>query len=227
MAGSADSLIFWPPALCPAKIAINPKAVSVRGPTSLSGFRQSVVSPAGVWSIKYVDIPLIKEKINLWRAIAAQAEGSSGVLVVPAYDYSVLSLPGETGLLEATHDDTTTFSDGSSYVSDATQVVALAAASAGSTAVNVVVICGGTITPGMYFSIGYNLYIVKKLEQLTSTGYTLHFWPMARIDIVAGTELRFSTPVCKVQLANDDSMPLEIELGCHAHPSVEFVEVPY
>lgn len=227
MAGSADSLIFWPPALCPAKIAINPKAVSIRGPVSLSGFRQSIASPAGVWSIKYSDIPLIREKINLWRAIAAQAEGVAGVLVVPAYDYSVLSLSGEAGLLEAAHDDTTTFSDGAYYVSDATQVVAIAAVSAGATSINVVVVSGGTITPGMYFSIGYNLYIVKKLEQTTSTGYTLQFWPMARNDIVVGTELRFSTPVCKVQLANDDSMPLEIELGCHANASVEFVEVPY
>ena len=52
----------------------------------------------------------------------------------------------------------------------------------------------------------------------------MKFRPPLREAVVAGTELNFDDPVCRMRLASDDAMDLELALRRFGNPTVNFLE---
>ncbi|MNL55779.1 hypothetical protein D3C87_1792130 [compost metagenome] len=48
--------------------------------------------------------------------------------------------------------------------------------------------------------------------------------PPLREPVLAGTELNFTRPVCRMRLATDDAMQIDLDLNRRGFPSLDFVE---
>lgn len=220
-------VVIWPRSLFPPRhVAINPAPVTLSGPVSLSGFRQAIASPAAVWAIKY-DLMRVTQSGRLpWRALAAQIEGRATPIVLPVYDREQLRPLAALASGGVTHSDGSSLSDGSLYRGGRVQVIAAAAAVAGAATLDVERIASGTLRPGMHFSIGLRLYRIKSVLSASGAMATLGIWPTLREAVLAGAELEFDEPVCKVRLADDGGLDLTLDTGRHALPSVSFIEDP-
>lgn len=219
--------VYWPRGLLvPRHASINPAPATVAGVASLSGFRQAVASPAGVWLIVYDAIKVGQAQRLLWRALAAQIEGRANPIILPVYDREDLRPLGTAAAATAAHGDGAVHGDGTHYRSRRTQVVAAVAAARGAVRLTTTTLLGATLHPGQHFSIGQRLYRIKAVEALSGANTTFTFWPPAREAILAGAEIEFDEPVCKVRLAEDGGMDLALDTGRHAFPSLTFIEDP-
>jgi hypothetical protein len=86
------------------------------------------------------------------------------------------------------------------------------------------VIAADTLQPGQVFSLGERLYQITDVIDLTGTLRQLSFMPPAREAVAADTELEFTNPVCRMRLASDDAMALDLDMNKRGFPSVDFVE---
>ncbi len=222
--------VHWPRALLkPRKCDPNVAPASVAGPVSLSGYRQSVTSPAGVWSIRYdtVVVASVAQRLT-WRALAAQILGRTTPVVVPVYDRRELTpvIDGAGGL--SPHSDGATHSDGSMYVTAGASVVVNGVVARGAVAMRLTVITGAAIQAGMHFSIGQRLYRVASITSSASGGtdVRLRFWPPAREGIIDGAEVDFAAPVCKCRLDSAAGLDLDLDHGRHGFPSITWIEDP-
>lgn len=219
--------VYWPRGiLVPRHAHINPAPATVAGVAALSGFRQAVASPAAVWSIAYDAIRVGQDQRLVWRALAAQIEGRASPIVLPIYDRADMRPLGASVALTAPHGDNAAHDDNAPYVSRRSQVLAAGAAARGASRLTATTILGAALEPGQHFSIGHRLYRIKAIEAVVGASTTVTFWPTAREAILAGAELEFDEPVCKVRLAEDSGMDLALDTGRHAFPSVAFIEDP-
>lgn len=218
--------VIWPRALLrPRDASIDIAPATIAGPAALSGFRQAVASPAGLWSIRYhgfIVASPVQRKV--WRALAAQIEGRATPIVLPVWDRSDLRPASGGAAAVAPHGDGALMSDGSGFASAATSVVLASAVARGAVRMTTTTVIGGAIEPGMHFSVGLRLYRVKAIEAAAGASTTFTFWPRARDTMLAGAEAVFDQPVCKVRLADDAGLDLMLDHGRHAFPDVAFIE---
>lgn len=216
--------IRWPClALVSQDIAFNIASRSLSGPASVSGVSQVVASDAGIWTARLGNIVILsRDHVLAFRALAALLDGRLGTILVPA-SRAFQPVPTEArGAYEAVvHDDGATFSDGSGYRNRVIDVVAAAAAPARATTMTVEVRVAGDIQPGHYFSIDERLYRVRSFDAASGA---LGFRPVLREAVAAGTPLEFDDPVCRMRLAGDAEMDLELAMRRTALPSVNFIE---
>ncbi|BCH32642.1 hypothetical protein MesoLjLc_45720 [Mesorhizobium sp. L-8-10] len=197
---------------------------TLAAPPSVSGKAQVVATDAGIWKVTFGQVVVNnRQRVLAWRAIDNLLEGRLGKILVP-FCRAYQPVPTNDGLLEAVpHSDDTPFSDGTEYQGVAMSVrlsgaVAARAVSASITA------DGGTIEPGQHFSIGERLYRVRTIVYHTTTTATITFRPPLREAAGAGAEMDFDDPVCRMRLASDDAMDLELALRRFGTPTVNFVE---
>lgn len=218
-------LVIWPRSLLqPHSGAPNMAPATIAGPAALSGDRQTVASPAAVWVFKYEAIRVRQAQVLLWRALAAQVEGRTTPILLPVYDRDRNRPLGVAAGVATGHGDGSTFGDGSSYASNRAQFLAAAAVARGAIRMTATKILGTALEPGQHFSVGYRLYRIKAIEAVAGADTTFTFWPPAREAIIAGSEMEFDAPVCKVRLTDDRGLDLDPELGRHAFPTVSFME---
>jgi hypothetical protein len=220
----------WPDEILrPQNVAFDIAARTLAAPSSVSGVTQVVATDAGVWKATYGNVLISKrDQVNTFRGISVLLEGRLGSILVPlcrAYQ------PVPEGAIEAgaydtvPHSDLAFFSDGTGYVIERViDVVAGANAAVRAISIQITIVVAGTIEPGQHFSIGERLYRVRTVNYTSSTVATLTFRPPLREAVTAGERLEFEDPVCRMRLATDDAMDLELSLRRFAQPTVMFIE---
>lgn len=215
--------------LRPQNVSFDLDSRSLAGPASVSGSTQVVASSAGIWKATLGSI-IVKSRnaVLAHRAIAALLEGRLGSILIPlcrGYGPSsgaVLSADEEALFAEVPHSDDALFDDDTGYVGSLTNVVAAADAVAGATTLVVTVnYAADTIQPGQHFSLDERLYRIRTFDSTTGT---MTVRPPLREAVTAGDVLSFDDPVCRMRLANDDGLDLELALRKFGTPTIQFVE---
>ena len=165
----------------------------------------------------------------MFRAISTLLEGRLGSILVPlcyAYQPKVNVVgPGEDPLhAQVPHSDDALFADGSGYVGRVNSVALVGALPARAISANIVISFGGEIEPGQHFSIGERLYRVRTINYTDATHATITFRPPLREAAGAGAVVDFDDPVCRMRLATDNAMDLELALHRFGQPTVLFLE---
>lgn len=217
--------ILWPrdilPPQTPRPHYISPMNVS--GPVSGAGLADVIAGDAGFWRASYGSIVVnTPQRVKVWRGIAAKLQGRLNPILVPycrAYQ-PIAVTPGAA----VPHSDGSTFSNGSGYVGSGTLVKLVSAVTVRAVSCTVDAIAVGTLEPGQVFSLGERLYQITNVEDLTGTQKRLSFMPPAREAVISGTELEFTRPVCRMRLASDDAMLIDLSLNRRGFPTLDFVE---
>lgn len=218
--------IVWPRKLLPPQTP-RPHFLShmnISGPVSQAGVSDVVSGDAGFWRATYASIVVTtRERVMTWNAIRAKLQGRLNPILVP---YCGMYQPLISGVDTSPvgHSDDTFLSDGTGYVTSRAQVVLLADIPIRAVSCTVDVIYADTLQPGQVFSIGERLYEITDVVDLDETTKQLSFLPPAREAVTADTELEFTNPVCRMRLASDDAMALDLDIGRRGFPSVDFVE---
>lgn len=218
--------ILWPIKTLRARdVSFDIAPRSLAGPPSVSGFTQVVSSDAGIWKATLGGIIIrSREHVLTWRAIDTLLEGRLNPILVPfcrAYQ-PVPDGAVEAGLYDdVPHSDESYHSDDTGYVSAVIDVVAVEAAAARSVSMAITITRAGDIQPGQHFSVGERAYRIRSYDE--STG-TITFRPPLREAVTAGAALEFDNPVCRMRLATDNEMNLELRGRRISDPTVNFIE---
>jgi hypothetical protein len=220
--------ILWPCGLLtPTNVAWNIAPRTLAAPASVSGLTQVVATDAGIWVAKFDAIPVkSRDAILTFRAIATLLEGRLGQVLVPrCAAWGPRATGTDSDLLDMVpHSDETFFSDDTGYVGRANSIHAAAPAAVRATGITVTIIYGGLIEPGQDFSIGERMYRVRTVTYVNATTATLTFRPPLREAVTTGTALEFDDPICRMRLASDDAMNLDLAMHKYGVPTVTFLE---
>lgn len=230
----------WPPTLKLFGVGFNQRGMTLSGPISLTGRSQTSAADAGYWIASYGKVwALEKSTVLTFRALRALLEGGTNQVRVPVQDFAqqpwVLDGSGNPIMTanEVPHDDGVLFDNLTGYDGIPIYVKSVGDAAVGATRITGDFLLSGTIYGGEYFSVGDRLYIIRSVlsaETISSPAPTrvrrsLFIWPRLREAVPSGTELNFYNPVCRMRLASDGEMDLNLDLGRFGSPDVQFVEV--
>lgn len=221
--------LMWPDAILrPQNVAFDLAPRTLAGPSSVSGFTQVVASDAGIWKAKYGSVIINRRQhVLAFRAIDALLEGRMTPILVPlCRGYQPVPAGAVAAGLygEVPHSDDAFFDDDTGYVGSVIDVTVSADAPARAVSIPVDIGYAGDIEPGQHFSIGERLYRVRSITFASLTAATISFRPPLREAVTSGDRLEFDNPVCRMRLAADDAMNLELQLRRFGSPSVEFIE---
>jgi hypothetical protein len=69
------------------------------------------------------------------------------------------------------------------------------------------------------------MYRIRTVQMTGANTATITFRPPAREAVSAGTEMEFDRPVCRMRLATDAEMDLDLDLVAPwSYPTVNFIE---
>jgi hypothetical protein len=218
--------LVWPRKLLPPQTP-RPHFLShmnISGPVSQAGVSDVISGDAGFWRATYGSVIVTtRERVITWRAIAAKLQGRLNPILVPycsAYQPIVNDLVTDP----VPHDDDSYFDDGTGYIGSKTQVYLTADVAERAINCTVNVVVADTLQPGQVFSLGERLYQITDVVDVSDTIKQLTFLPPAREAVYADTELEFTNPVCRMRLATDDAMAVDLDMNRRGFPSVDFVE---
>lgn len=230
------TLYAWPSELGVRSIAFNPRGMVVTGPPSLTGQSQVASVDAGHW-VATLNIATLGEgaEVLAFRALRAKLEGGAHSVLVPVFDYGTrnngqIPYPASGGstvnaYAEQRYSDNTFHTDGHGFYRPAIVVTANAAASQGASSATFTVTTAGTLYPGMYFSHRGHLHVLKEKTGVSGSNQTWSFWPRLREDIASGDRIDFEKVVCRMRLAGEEEMDLDLGRLWMAQPTVGFREV--
>lgn len=218
--------IRWPNGvLRPQNVSFDIAARSLSGPASVNGKSQVVSSDAGIWKATFGSL-LVRDRaaVLTHRAISTLLEGRLNPILVPLCR-GYQPIPGEARQYalydHVPHSDETPLSDGSEYQGGVISVYASSGAPMRAVSMAVTVEIAGDIQPGQHFSLDERLYGVRSFDADTDE---LSFRPPLREAVEDGARLEFDDPVCRMRLATDDAMDLELALRRFGSPTVNFIE---
>lgn len=219
--------IRWPVGILPPRnvgFDIAPRTLSA--PPSIAGATQVIASDAGIWKATFGDVRVSgADAVLTWRAIATLLEGRTGKILVPLCRGYQPVLGDPADLYDAVpHDDDTLFDDDTGHVGSTTSVHFVSGASVRAVAATVAIDYGGTLQPGQHFSVGERLYRLRSVSYVNDTQASITFRPPLREAAPAGTWLEFDDPACRMRLASDAEMDLELQMRKWGTPSLSFVE---
>lgn len=219
----------WPIAALPAQnIAVNPEFRNARGAAGTAyGRSQIAASDAGRWSITLGSI-VIRDGAGrkAWRALQAIMEGGLTPICIPLCRADQpIPAGGAQHYGSVPHSDGAYFSDGSGYAQQVIDVTATTGAARGATQLTLTKTYAADLEPPHFFSFGEQLYQIKAIVgEQEATAATVRIWPPLREAVAAGAHAEFDNPICRVRLAGDAGMDLELEQRRAARPTVRFVE---
>lgn len=192
---------------------------NLRSAASVAGRSQVSSSNAGIWTMTLGGIAIRNEnQRKVWNALEILLEGILNPVLVPmcrgdqpytsAADY--VTVP---------HDDLMPFDDDTEYVGTVIDVTSGGAA-IGATSMTVTINSAGTLIPGNGFSFGDGEF--HKIRTIDGTAMT--FRPPLRATLLAGTSLEFDDPVCRMRLASDREMSVDLDLRRFGSPTVNLIE---
>lgn len=220
---------LWPRSvLKPKRDPFNIAPRTLAGPSSVSGVTQVSASDAGIWKATFADI-IIKRgtaSVLAFRAISTMLEGRLNPILVPrCCAYQPFDPDWGRVLQKVPHSDTSPFSDGGLYRSRAIDIRLTSNIPLRGTTANIALIAAGQLQPGQDFSIGERMYRIRTVQMTGANTATITFRPPAREAVAAGTEMEFDRPVCRMRLATDAEMDLDLDLiAPWSYPTVNFIE---
>lgn len=221
--------ILWPRSILkPKRDPFNIAPRTLAGPSSVSGVTQVTASDAGIWVATFADIIIRRgsPSVLLFRAIANLLEGRLHPILVPrCCAYQPFDPDWKDLLHKVPHSDTSPFSDGGLYRSRAIDIRLTSNIPLRGTTANIAIITAGQLQPGQDFSIGERMYRIRTVQMTGANTATITFRPPAREAVAAGTEMEFDRPVCRMRLASDGEMDLDVDLVAPwSYPTVNFIE---
>ncbi|MHB2265041.1 hypothetical protein [Aliihoeflea sp. PC F10.4] len=168
-----------------------------------------------------------RDHVLTWRGIQTLLEGRLGAILVPnCRGYQpVTQIAKDLALYDPVeHLDGAPFGDGSGYqgqVIDATLTASVAARAVSAT---ISVRHAAQLEPSQRFSIGERMYALRTIVYTGAEAAAITFRPPLREAAASGVRLNFDDPVCRMRLATDDAMDLELALRRFGSPTVNFVE---
>jgi hypothetical protein len=222
-------VIDWPSDALPFRAhAPNLAPTSISGGRSLAGVERIRQPDAGLWTLR-LEIPIRQQpQIRLVRALAARAQGRSGVFRICVGDCGrgPGAMPGYAlPPHRVPHSDGAGFSDGTAYRGE-TAPAALAE-SAVARAVSLVVQMETAVTdpePGQFLTLRDGLHVIAEAEALGAGLHRLTVEPPLRQAAPAGSRILFDRPTGLFHLAQDNGLSLALDLQKFGQLSVDFVE---
>lgn len=217
--------ILWPVhILRPQNVAFDIAPRSLAGPSSVSGFSQVVASDAGIWKARFGSVIVnSRDRVLAWRAIDALLEGRLNPILVPlcrAYQ----PVPDDFVDDDVPHSDDAPFDDETEYDGSVISVLLAADMAVRAVSGSVNIEYAGTLQPGQHFSLGERLYRLRSVTYTGADTADITFRPPLREAATAGSILEFDNPVCRMRLASDQEMNLELAGRRRAAPTVNFIE---
>lgn len=221
--------IRWPErVLRPQNVAIDIASRSLSGPPSISGSVQVVSSDAGIWKATFGSVVMnARDHVLAWRGIQTLLEGRLGSILVPnCRGYQPVSQVAKDLALYAPveHSDGAPFADGAGYQGQGVDAKLTASVAARAVSASISVRHAAQLEPSQRFSIGERMYALRSVVYTGTETASIAFRPPLREAAVAGARLNFDDPVCRMRLATDDAMDLELALRRFGSPTVNFVE---
>jgi hypothetical protein len=205
----------------------------------------TLMGGAGIWATNSDAINLrTPAHVRLWRSIEAYCDGGAQPIVVPMCDRRQFPAPLDVNgnpilgydQLPYVNDqsaDEPFHSDDTGFAQSVTEIQTNSAAVLGATSIQLFVSIGGSLRPGMFFSIRHptwhwRLYVIRTAEETAegSGAFNITFRPTLRETVIGGVLVEFDSPRCLMQLADPEALRLTIELRKFANPSWAFVEAP-
>jgi len=217
--------IRWPIHVLAARdVAFDIASRSIAAPASVSGVTQVAASDAGIWKATLGGIVVHnRDHVLVFRAIANLLEGRLSPIIVP-FCRGYQPVPDNADYSAVPHSDGSHHSDGTGYVGSVIDVELAASAAARAVSATVDVVQAGDLHPGQHFSIGDRLYRLRSVAFSSETRAAITFRPPLRSAAPLGTKLNFDDPVCRMRLASDGEMDLELGLRRFGNPTVNFIE---
>lgn len=226
---------LWPiRLLCPQSISLDLHPRTYSGGASQSGRTQISVSDAGYWTVQMAGFPVYdRDRVNCWRAIENLLEGRLNTVDIELYNYEYQFSahgsdvePSDFLEVSVTHSDDATFSDGSGYASGLVEVELDASAIVRATSITLDITYAPRIEPGQIFSIegdskGPRFYKVRTFDADTNE---MTFRPPLREAVSAGARVEFDRPRCRMRLASDNAMKLELRAPTIGFPDIALEE---
>jgi len=95
---------------------------------------------------------------------------------------------------------------------------------AGAVTVNMQAAAIGDVQAGQHFSIDERLYRITGVTDNGGGNFDLSIWPPLRKAIAVGDWMEFDDPTCRMRLASDQEMNLDLQSRRFGNPTVRFVE---
>lgn len=219
--------IRWPVAILrPQNVAFDIAPRSLAAPASIAGATQVVSSDAGLWKATFDSIIVSRrEHVLAFRAIANLLEGRLGKILVPlCRGYQPVPANSEALYAPVPHADSAPFGDRTGYVGRVIDVTLSSSAPLRAVSANVNIAYAGRLEPGQHFSLGERLYRLRTVAYISETAAAITFRPPLREAAPISAALEFDDPVCRMRLATDSEMDLQLQLRRFGRPVVNFVE---
>lgn len=220
--------IHWPAdVLPPAEVMANLVPFTRSGGRSLGGIERTTRTDRGYWQVTLDQIPVHQPaQRRVWNAIRTQLGGRAGLVAVPVW--AMFSAPYLSGRYEppvlTTHDDDTTFDDGTEYSQGVIDVQMATYAPLGATVVTLRNVSAASVV-GMRFSYQHALYETGPIISQTGENvFQVPVFPAVRMPIPAGVQLEVDDPTCLCHLAEDRGMDQQEGISILQRRSVTFVE---
>lgn len=220
---------IWPRAvLKPKRANFNIASRSLAGPSSISGVSQIMASDAGIWKATFADIIIKRSSsaVLAFRAISTLLEGRMHPILLPRCGaYQPYEANWRQLVQGVPHSDGTPFGDASLYRTRSIDIRLVSNIPLRGTAANVVLVAAGFLHPGQDFSIGERMYRIRTVQMTGDNTAAVTFRPPAREAVAAGSEMEFDNPVCRMRLASDAEMDLDLDMTAPwTFPTVNFIE---
>ncbi|SMF65972.1 hypothetical protein SAMN02982989_3423 [Xaviernesmea oryzae] len=203
-------IVVWPhELLTPEGCFPNLVPFTRSGGRTLGGIETATRTDLGFWSIDLNDIAVYtREQRQTWIAIRQKLGGKAGLIAVPAWSFD--AAPYVSGEREppvlVTHDDDTTFDDGTPYEQGSISVVSDGVTALGATVMRLRVIKAAPNMVGVRFSYEHALYETGPVISIDGDIWTVPVSPTVRAIIPHGADLEFDNPTCLCRLADDRGM---------------------
>lgn len=224
--------IHWPAdLLTPRASPFNPAPFTRSGGRSLGGVSRYTRTDKGYWVGSFNDIIFRRgqqfDQARAWNRIRTDLNGQAGLIAVPVCSTRVWATAGFTDFTPDlyTHDDGTTFADGTKYYEGVVRLEMAAFAALGATVVTLRLITGPSSIEGIRFSYQHAMYETGSLiEQTGADTYRVPIFPAIRQAIPTDAWLEADRPTILCHLASDAEMDIEFPGAGMPRPSVRFVE---
>lgn len=232
----------WPDLLCPKDIT-DPQLINatMESPSPIVGAGQAVLSNAGLWQIKLIEIPVFQvyggnDLLALWRSLFTMRLQQGLPVYMPFWDWKrgpvargglPLRLPS------VSYDGGARFSDATGFETEFNDVAVTTAAVIGATSLTVDVTpliesLGAAPVAGDFVSIEGRVYLIGFAERDPDVArrWNWSFLPQLREDIAAGTRVEIRDPVCRMVLEPSDrkKAALTRDLGILGRGTLSFIE---
>jgi hypothetical protein len=224
--------LAWPDALVNVtRTRFELQNVSRGGGVAMNGTEQRVYNPDQRWIASVTMSIRNKEQVFAFRALMARADGSAGIIDLPAFEKHRANWPkdayGRTLSPKFTRRrelDGTIYEDPDIPAASAITATVSGAHALRATTLAISLTQGEPFHHGQFVSIAGHLYILRWPVSTVGSVYTFEIRPPLRTAIAGGATVEVAWPTCEMRLASDDQTGLDLDLLKFAEPSLSFVE---